>query len=40
MEEAEIRREMARLQRELEYHSHRYYDLDDPEISKWFYTMD
>ena len=37
MEEAEIRREMARLQRELEYHSHRYYDLDDPEIDDFAY---
>ena len=37
MDEKAIRQEMARLQKELEYHSHRYYDLDDPEIDDFAY---
>src|SRR2546426_12387229 len=30
---ADVREEAARLRRELERHNHRYYVLDDPEIS-------
>ena len=35
----QILQEIEALRRQLEYHSHRYYDLDDPEISDYEYDQ-